>query len=123
MRHAPQQLGRVLAVDYQQPRQEHTAGPLEFLLVGRAAMVPSRGLAVAVRRGGSMQSLKAHHANPLRRCAVHVIDPGTLAGLLERRHEFDAYCSRCDRWQTSPLVNLVARGQDARRLPVPLRCS
>jgi hypothetical protein len=41
-----------------------------------------------------------------------------LAGLLERRYELDAYCSRCDRWQTSPLANLVARGQEARRLPV-----
>jgi hypothetical protein len=52
-----------------------------------------------------------------------VIDLGTLSGLLERRYELDAYCSRCDRWQTSPLANLVARGQEARRLPVPVRCS
>jgi hypothetical protein len=52
-----------------------------------------------------------------------MIDLGTLAGLLEHRHELAAYCPRCDRWQTLPLAELIAAGHGSRRLPVPVTCS
>jgi len=32
-----------------------------------------------------------------------MIDLGTLAGLLEQRHEIAVYCPRCDRWAELPL--------------------
>ena len=51
-----------------------------------------------------------------------MIDLGTLAGLHEHRHRLDAYCKRCDRWAELPLGKLVARGQGARRLPLPVCC-
>jgi len=51
-----------------------------------------------------------------------MIDLGTLAGLLEHRHEIAAYCPRCDRWRLLPLAELVAQGHGARRLPFTVRC-
>jgi hypothetical protein len=51
-----------------------------------------------------------------------MIDRGTLAGLLEHRHRLDACCPRCDCWAEMRLAKLVARGQGARRLHVPVPC-
>ena len=51
-----------------------------------------------------------------------MIDPGTLAGLLEHRHRLDAYCSSCDTWRVPPLAAMVAAGLGARRLPLAVRC-
>ena len=51
-----------------------------------------------------------------------MIELGTLAGLLEHRHEIAAYCPRCDRWRVLPLAELVAQGHGARRLPFTVRC-
>jgi hypothetical protein len=51
-----------------------------------------------------------------------MIDLGSIAGLLEHRHELAAYCPRCERWRLLPLAHLVAIGQGARRLPIAVRC-
>jgi len=46
-----------------------------------------------------------------------MIDLGTLAGLLEHRHVFAAYCPRCDRWAVIDLAATVDTGLGDRRLP------
>jgi len=51
-----------------------------------------------------------------------MLDLGTLAVMFEHRHDFAAYCPRCDRWQTLPLAELIAAGQGSRRLPLAVRC-
>lgn len=51
-----------------------------------------------------------------------MIDCGTLAGLLEHRHQLAAYCPRCQVWRVLPLDRMVAAGMGSRRLPIVVRC-
>ena len=51
-----------------------------------------------------------------------MIELGTLAGLLEHRHELGAYCPRCDRRVAIDLAAMVAAGLGNRRLPLTVRC-
>ena len=51
-----------------------------------------------------------------------MINLGTLAGLLEHRHQLAACCPDCDRWAVIDLAGMGATGQGSRRLPVPVRC-
>jgi len=53
---------------------------------------------------------------------LHVINLGTLAGLLEHHHRLDAYCPRCGRWAELDLAAMVAAGYGERRLPLRVRC-
>jgi hypothetical protein len=52
-----------------------------------------------------------------------MIDPSTLAGLHEHRHQLAAYYPRCDRWRVLPLADLIAQGHGSRRLPMRVTCS
>ena len=48
----------------------------------------------------------------------HLIDLGTLAGLLEHHHRLGAYCQRRDRWSVLPLAELIAQDcETATNLP------
>jgi len=51
-----------------------------------------------------------------------MIDLGSLAGLHAHDHQLAAYCPTCDRWAVLPLAEMIAAGQGARRLPMPVRC-
>ena len=66
IRHAPQYLGRILAMNHQRPRQEHATHSPETLWVSHAAMAPSR-------MTGFAADLWQEHAEaeaPLRRVAT-----------------------------------------------------
>ena len=51
-----------------------------------------------------------------------MIDLGTIAGLLEHRHQLAAYCPACERRRVLPLAHLVANGKGSLRLPIKVRC-
>lgn len=52
-----------------------------------------------------------------------MIDLGSIAGLHAHSHRLHAYCPRCYRWANLPLAKMIANGQRARRLPLPVRCN
>ena len=60
--------------------------------------------------------------SPRRFYRLPLIDLGTLAGLLEHRHELHAYCLPCDRWSVLPLERMVREGRGSLRLPLTVRC-